>query len=235
MKHWKPLAIGTGIASAALLSYAMMDGGNKVVTADDGGNKSGSFLSRLTGDKPETATIPSGTTIQIRLEEAISTEKNYSGDRFTASLNGPLIIDGNYVAPSRSQVIGQLIDVEPSGRVEGRARMTLELRKLIIDNSEYEIATEPKTLVAKSTKKKDAKIIAGSAALGAAIGAIAGGGKGAAIGAGVGGGSGTGYVLATKGDPVAYGSEAKFTFTLAQPLELPVIRKMDKSSEPGDS
>src|SRR3990172_9445238 len=112
MKHWKPLAIGTGIASAALLSYAMMDGGNKVVTADDGGNKSGSFLSRLTGDKPETASIPSGTTIQIRLEEAISTEKNYSGDRFTASLNGPLIIDGNYVAPSRSQVIGQLIDVE---------------------------------------------------------------------------------------------------------------------------
>ena len=81
------------------------------------------------------------------------------------------------------------------------------------------------TLVARSTRKKDATVIAGGAALGAAIGAIAGGGKGAAVGAGVGGGSGTGYVLATKGEPVEYGPETRFTFALSQPLDLPVYRK----------
>jgi hypothetical protein len=38
----------------------------------------------------------------------------------------------------------------------------------------------------------------------------------------VGGGSGTGYVLATKGEPVAYGPETRFTFSLTEALDLPV-------------
>jgi hypothetical protein len=99
------------------------------------------------------------------------------------------------------------------------------LRTLEIGDSEYDVVTEPKTFVAKSTRKKDAAVIAGGAAAGALIGAIAGGGKGAAIGAGVGGGSGTGYVLATKGDAVAYGSETRFRFVLAEPVDLPIYEQ----------
>jgi hypothetical protein len=96
------------------------------------------------------------------------------------------------------------------------------LRRLTVEGEDYDLSTSPRTFVARSTKKKDAAVIAGSAAVGAAIGAIAGGGKGAAIGAGVGGGSGTGYVLATKGEPVAYGPETRITFSLSEPLALPV-------------
>ena len=169
--------------------------------------------------------VPADTKIPIRLEQAISTERNSPGDSFTASLDAPLMVDGKVVAPSHSRVEGQIIQVKESGRVEGRASMTLVLRKLVVDNKEYDLDTLPITRVAQSTKKKDAAIIGGGAAAGAIIGALAGGGKGAAIGAGVGGGSGTGYVLATKGAPVAYGPEARFTFFLSKPVELPVYKQ----------
>jgi hypothetical protein len=108
--------------------------------------------------------------------------------------------------------------------VKGVASLTMELQTLVVDGKEYDLETLPLTRVARNTRKKDAAIIGGGAAAGAVIGAIAGGGKGAAIGAGVGGGSGTGYVLATKGQPVAFGPEARFTFYLDKPLELPVYQ-----------
>ena len=166
--------------------------------------------------------VPAGTRIAVRLEHGISTKKNTSGDEFTASLDGPLTVNGKVAAPRGSTVTGLLTDVTDAGRVEGRASLTMVLRKLAVGDEEYTLSTQPMTFVAKSTKKKDAAVIGGAAAAGAVIGAIAGGGKGAAIGAGVGGGSGAGYVLATKGEPVAYGPETRFTFSLTEALDLPV-------------
>jgi hypothetical protein len=180
-----------------------------------------SILSKL-GLRRETVVVPEGTALAVRLAQGVSTEKNNAGDPFTATLDAPLIINGKTLAPRGAEVRGLLTDVIDAGRVEGRASLTMVLRRITIADDDYSLTTQPLTLAARSTKKKDAAIIGGSAAAGAVIGAIAGGGKGAAIGAGVGGGSGTGYVLATKGDPVAYGPESRFTFRLSEPLDLPV-------------
>jgi len=228
MKHWKPIAAGGGIAALALASFALMNRSDSTVSADNAkADPQKSFFSRLTTPfREEMVAVPAGTRIPIRLVNSISTRSNNSGDTFTASLDKPLLaVDGKLLAPAGSKVIGLLTDVTDAGRVEGRASLTMVARKLVVDGKEYDLTTRPLTFVARSTKKKDAVVIGGGAALGAAIGAIAGGGKGAAIGAGVGGGSGTGYVLATKGEPVAYGPEARFTFTLSDPLELPVHKK----------
>ena len=226
MKHWKLIGAGAGIAAAAALSFALLGRRDTTVSADNAGTsapQNKSILSRISR-QPERITVPADTKLSIRLEHAISTEKNSPGDSFTGWLDGPLMVDGKLVAPTHSKVIGQLTQVKESGRVEGRASLTMVLQKLVVDGKEYDLETVPITRVAHSTKKKDAAIIGGGAAAGAVIGAIAGGGKGAAIGAGVGGGSGTGYVLATKGEPVAYGPEARFSFILSQPLTLPVYK-----------
>ncbi|MBI1955412.1 MAG: hypothetical protein HYS38_03365 [Acidobacteria bacterium] len=227
MKPWKPIAAGGGIAALALASFALMHRSDSTVSADNAkAVPEKSFFSRLTAPlRKEMVAVPAGTRIPIRLEHAISTESNNSGDTFTATLDKPLLVDEKLLAPAGSKVMGLLTDVTDAGRGEGRASLTMVARKLVLDGKEYDLTTQPLTFVARSTKKKDAAVIAGGTALGAAIGAIAGGGKGAAIGAGVGGGSGTGYVLATKGEPVAYGPEARFTFTLSDPLELPVHKK----------
>jgi hypothetical protein len=202
MRYWKPIAVGAAICTLAAGSYALRN--------------------RILGR--ETLIVPAGTKIQVRLDHGISSEQNSSGDSFTASLNVPLTVEGKMLAPAGSKVKGQLTQVKESGRVEGRASLAMVLQELTVGNEDYDLSTKSLTLVAPSTHKKDAEIIGGGAALGAIVGAIAGGGKGAAIGAGVGGGSGTGYVLATKGKAVAYGPEARFTFTLTDPIELPVLR-----------
>jgi hypothetical protein len=50
------------------------------------------------------------------------------------------------------------------------------------------------------------------------IGGIAGGGAGAAIGSAVGGGGGTAVAYGTGKKDVAFGTEQRLTFKLAQPL-----------------
>lgn len=227
MRNRKLIAAGAGIAVLALLSFALLgrQGTSASVNEEPKQQTEQSWLSKLSAlRRPEMVTLPAGTKLHIRLQEGVSTDRNSSGDYFSATLDRPLEVNGKLLAPSRSQVVGQLTQVKESGRVKGRARLTMALRKLVIGGQEYELRSKPVTLVAPGTKKRDAVIIAGGAALGAAIGAIAGAGKGAAIGAGIGGGSGTGYVLATKGKPVAYGPESRFTFTLSDPIQLPVHR-----------
>ena len=230
MKQWKPMvavAAGAGFISLALAYFVMNGAGGSTVSANDEGANAQkkSFLSRFSSAwRIETETIEAGTKIHIRLVDSVSSERDTTGKNFAATLDRPLMVNGKVLAPAGSTVVGQLTNVKDAGRVSGRASLTMALRKLVVNDKEYDLKTPPLTFVARSTKKKDAAIIAGSSAVGAAIGAIAGGGKGAAIGAGVAGGSGTGYVLATKGEPVAYGPEARLTFTLSEQLVLPVLR-----------
>jgi hypothetical protein len=220
----KNIFIASGaVAGVALLAALLVGRTGDTVSADASPDspKQG-FFERLTGPRQEFAMVPKGTRIPVRLRQGVSTERNNSGDTFSASLDSPLTIDVKTVAPSGATIEGILTDVVDSGRVEGKASLTMILRRITIDDETYTLTTEPLTLVAGSTRKKDAAIIGGSAAAGAVVGAIAGGGKGAAIGAAVGGGSGTGYVLSTKGDPVAYGPETRFTFVLTEAIDLPV-------------
>ena len=220
----KSIFIASGaVAGIAVLTAALIGRPGSTVSADaQSDSQSKGFFARLTSPRRQLVMVPAGTRIPIRLQQGISTEKNNAGDTFAATLDAPLTVDGKTLAPAGTRVEGLLTNVVDSGRVEGRASLTMILRHMTVGGDDYTLSTQPLTLAARSTKKKDAKIIGGSAAAGAVIGAIAGGGKGAAIGAAVGGGSGTGYVLGTKGDPVAYGPETRFTLVLTEAMDLPV-------------
>lgn len=220
------LIAGGSFAGIAVLAGLLLSRNTSTVSAEAArpADQNKSFFSRLIAPQQEIFTVPDGTRFAVRLAQGISTEKNNAGDPFEATLDGPLTVKEKTLAPSGTRVTGLLTDVTDAGRVEGRASLTMTLRHLMVGDNDYTLSTQPLTLVARSTKKKDATIIGGGAVAGALIGAIAGGGKGAAIGAGVGGGSGTGYVLATKGEPVAYRPETRFTFTLTEPLALPVYK-----------
>lgn len=194
--------------------------GNQPASKSSGQSSTSSWF----GLRQQTITVPQGTVLPVRLNQGLSTERNNSGDTFTASLDEPLVINGQQLAPAGSRVEGVLSEVVDSGRVQGRARMSMRLQQIELNGKWVEISTAPRSFEAQATKKRDVGMIAGSAAVGAAIGAIAGGGKGAAIGAGVGGGAGTGAVLATKGKPVAFGPEARIRFTLSNPVQVTVPR-----------
>jgi hypothetical protein len=164
---------------------------------------------------PQTVTIPSGTLLSIRVDQALSTKDNQTGDSFRATLDQPVVIDGFVIAERGARVEGRVVESDPGGRVKGVSRLSLELVRLnTADGQRLRLQTEPFAKQAEQEKKRDALKIGAAAGLGAAIGAIAGGGKGAAIGAGVGGAAGAGGVAATRGASAQVPAETRMTFRL---------------------
>jgi YMGG-like Gly-zipper len=167
-----------------------------------------------------TLTVPAGTEINVRMIDSVDSETNRIGDRFQASLEEPLVVDGVTVAPKNANIYGRLSEAKEAGRVAGSSQLKLELTGIVLNGETVPLLTGEYELTGKGRGSNTAKKAAGGAAIGAVIGAIAGGGKGAAIGAGVGAGAGTTINVITKGEQVKVPSETLLSFTLQQPLNL---------------
>jgi len=163
--------------------------------------------------------IPAGTVVTVRMIDSIDSDINGVGERFRASLEEAIVVDGREIAPRGADAIVTVAKVDQAGRVRGKEEVAVELAGLMIGGEEYAVNTNYAEVEGKSKTKQTAKTAGGGAALGAIIGAIAGGGKGAAIGAGVGAGAGTVY-SATRGSNVRIPSETLLTFSLREDLAL---------------
>src|SRR5246127_1377025 len=170
---------------------------------------------------PASVTIPAGTRISVRTIDGIDSAKNHVGDRFEASLEEPLIVDGNVVVAKGADVYGRLAESKASGTFSGRSQLRLELTGIVVNGQTMPLVTGEYELSGKSRGASTAKRTVGGAAVGSVIGALAGGGKGAAIGAGVGAGVGAGSETITKGDQVKVPSETLIDFTLEQEISIP--------------
>ena len=166
-------------------------------------------------------TIPAGTRISVRTIDGIDSTQNQVGDRFQASLEEPLLVNGEEVVPKGADVYGRLTQSNTSGTFTGKSQLGLELTGIVVNGRTYPIVTGEYAVAGKSRGASTAKRTIGGAAVGSIIGAIAGGGKGAAIGAGVGGGVGAGSETVTKGDQVKVPSETLLDFTLQQDASVP--------------
>jgi hypothetical protein len=170
---------------------------------------------------PLQVTLRQGTSIAVRLDQALSSDHLSAGDTFQASLAEPLIADGYVIAERGARVSGRVVDSQRAGRLSGSAGLGLSLSSIqTTDGQKIAVSTEPWTKSGDSSRNEDIAKIGGGAALGAIIGAIAGGGKGAAIGAGVGGAAGTGAAATTRGKPVTIASETVIRFRLATRVKI---------------
>jgi len=164
--------------------------------------------------------VPAGTPITVRMIDGIDSEKNNRGQTFHASLDDPIIVNGQVVIDRGADATVKLVDDKESGKLTGTTQLTLRLVSVTANGQPVAINTQNVTESSSSRGAKTAKMAGGGAALGAIIGAIAGGGKGAAIGAGAGAAAGTGVQIATKGQKVHVPSETRLTFTTEGPIHL---------------
>ncbi len=171
-----------------------------------------------------TVTLQPGTGIQIRLVDPVSSKTHQTGDRFEATLEEDLTVDGLRLASTGTIVTGRVVHAKPSGKVKGKAELALTLASLSIRGERVDLPTNTLQFEAGATTRKDAIRVGIGAGAGAIIGAIAGGGKGAAIGTAVGGGAGAGTVLMTSGKEVEFPSEQLFEFRLDEPVTVPISR-----------
>jgi hypothetical protein len=168
------------------------------------------------------ATLPAGTQLRVRLENAVASDTSRVEDPIRARLVNPIVIDGRTLVPAGSEVTGLVTHARRSGKVKGRGQIGLRFNTLIPagDDERYRISTRTWSRTAPGTKKKDAATIGLPAAGGAVVGGLVGGKKGAAIGAAAGGGGGTAVVLSTRGKEVRLGRGAVLLVRLAQPVTL---------------
>jgi hypothetical protein len=173
---------------------------------------------------PPQLTIQQGTFITVRVNQPLSSDKNQVGDPFTATLVRPLVVDGVVIAEPGQTVAGRVAEAKKAGRVEGVARLAVQLTDLtLVDGQQVSLQSQLISRSGPTSVGRDAGAIAGTTALGAAIGAGADWGRGAAIGAGAGAALATIGVLVTRGHPSVIYPEQVLTFRVEAPVTISTV------------
>ena len=171
--------------------------------------------------QPQMVQVPSGTVLIVRMNQTLDTSEAQSGQTFSASLATNLAANGFVVAPSGTNVYGQIVEANSAKRGSGKSQLKIQLTQIVINGNPVPIVTSVFDSEGKSSTRRSFRRLLGGAGLGAAIGGIAGNaGMGAAIGAV----SGAALAVVQKGDQVQIPVEAQVSFTLQQPIQLPAIQ-----------
>ncbi len=168
--------------------------------------------------EPKPLVIPADTAIAVVLDQTISSKTNKSGDKFTATVESPIEVEGKVAIPKGARAEGVVNEAKAAGRFKGGAALSLTLTSVTVNGRDHEIQTSGATMSSKGKGKRTAVMVGGGAAGGAAIGAVAGGGKGAAIGALIGAAAGTGGAGLTGNRDITLAAETALDFKLLQPL-----------------
>jgi hypothetical protein len=174
----------------------------------------------LPGPTRSAEVLPAGTQLRVRLADTLNTDRNHTGDRFTATLDAPIVRGEKTIVAKGVTFHGHVANADQSGRLKGRAIMAVTLDSFETDGKTYKIVTSSQSRVSAGHKKRNTMLIGGGAGVGAALGALAGGGKGALIGAGAGAAAGTAGAAATGKLNVSIPVETLLTFTLKAPVAI---------------
>ncbi|MEE8461106.1 MAG: hypothetical protein V3S50_03175 [Acidobacteriota bacterium] len=186
------------------------------------GTQAGSAASGVPTPTPAPAdpyTVPHGTVLVVRMIDSVDSDMNKAGETFRATLEEPIVVGKNILAPKDTPVTVQLVHVKQSGQLRGETEIALQLRSLTLHGETYSLASEFAQVASEGKGGESAKVIGTTAVIGALIGAIAGGGKGAAVGAAAGAGAGV-VVQSVRGKQVRVPSEAVLTFSLEESVTL---------------
>jgi hypothetical protein len=151
--------------------------------------------------------------------DAVDSKVSHLGQTFRASVDEPVMINGQVVIPRGADAMAKLVEDKESGKFEGKTILTLALTDITINGQMIDTSTSDVTRASSSRGARTAKVVGGATALGAIIGALAGGGRGAAIGAASGAAVGGTAQVLTKGQQVKIPSETRLNFTLQQPIQ----------------
>jgi len=175
--------------------------------------------------------VPAGTPITVSMNDTLGSEFTKVGERFTASLAGPIYSGQDLVAGPGSVVEGTVVEVNPAGRAGKPASMNLRINNITttdgrrlplsatVDQDVFKLKAEGGVA---SNLVKSSAVGAGAGALSGLVGAaISGGQKGKATAIGTGIGAGTGLLLGAvkKGNDLIVERGSQVSFKLDQPLQ----------------
>jgi len=68
---------------------------------------------------PSATKLPEGTPIPIRLQSALSSASSHAGDSFSATIDEPVVIDGQTLIARGTLASGQVLEAKPAARSRG--------------------------------------------------------------------------------------------------------------------
>ena len=164
-------------------------------------------------------TIPSGTSIKVRTDQAIKATTANAGQTYSATVSNDVMdSNNNLVIPKGSPARLAIVATDKDNIALDLNSVTVNGRRYNVGSASTSASTAQKAGIGKN--KRTGEYVGGGALAGTVIGAIAGGGKGAAIGAITGGAAGAGAQVLTKGKGVDVPAETQLTFRLDQDLML---------------
>jgi hypothetical protein len=168
---------------------------------------------------PRSVMVPPGTTLNVRLTQAIDVDASKAGMTFKGIVDDPVMIDGSVVIPRGASAVLQAVKVEQSGKMKGSDKISLKVNAIGFGGMVHQVSTTYVETKGKGEGKRTARKVGGGAGLGAIVGGIAGGGSGAAIGAAVGGA--TGAAVASGGEEhLTLPAETRLTFQLSAAVNI---------------
>jgi hypothetical protein len=145
--------------------------------------------------------LPAGTTVKVKLENALTTFSSKSGDPFSGRVTEAVMLDGKPVIPIGATVQGRVIKASEPRRVAGKPTIAIFPETVVLPNGEHYMLNA--TLVdtsqhngtdvndegqfkGKGQDGKDRVEIGMGTGGGMLVGGLIGGGKGVLIGGAVG-------------------------------------------------
>jgi len=167
-------------------------------------------------------TLPSGTTLPIRITQTLDSGTTQTGEKFTGAIASDIVIDGMVVLPQGTPVTGHVDAVQDAAHFKGSSLLTISLTAINHKGEHITVSTDSFTKEGEGRGKNTAEKVGGGAVVGAILGGILGGGKGAAIGSAAGAGVGAGAQGVTRGQQVQIPSETLVRFRLADAITVRV-------------
>ena len=182
-------------------------------------SRSSGSTSNGTWSAPATSAgvVPTGTELDVRLEQPLSSDTANVEDRFEATTVVDLHENGRVLIPAGSRVRGVVTSVKNAGRVERKGELQLAFDQITVNGRSYPMRSTVTQALEAGGYKDDATKIGAGAAVGAILGGILGGVKGAITGILIGGG---GVVAATEGQDVELPAGSVLRIRLDQDLNV---------------
>jgi hypothetical protein len=171
-------------------------------------------------------TVPTGTSLAIRMNDELSTDRSQVGDGFTATLTAPIVdAYGTVLVPAGATVRGRVTAVAPSTRVGSTASMNLAFESISFGGNSYPLdATVERADVQQRTRTsagEQAGKVAVGAAAGAILGQVIGRDRSSTIrGAAIGAAAGTAVAIGTADVDAVLPSGADVVIRLDRPIEV---------------
>jgi hypothetical protein len=176
----------------------------------------------------EVRTIPAGTTLRVRNNEAIDSTTAQAGQTFSGVVNRDVMDSEGRVAIAHGSGATLVVRAaHDQGKLQGQSELLVDVAAVTVNGRQYRLETNDvleKGREGVGMNKRTGTFVGGGAALGGIIGALAGGGKGAAIGSLSGAGAGTAAQGLSRGKAVRIAPETLLSFRLEAPVQIRELR-----------